>query len=66
MISLLFYDRCAGPDGCGAHKAVIWQGDCGCWVFKCLICGDVTESRCHEDEDHRQAFDDEASEQGSG
>ncbi len=45
-LTLVRVAACKGPDGCGRNRAVLWQSDCGCWVFKCLICGDVDECRC--------------------
>lgn len=58
MISLYRIQTCLGPDGCGRERAVIWQGDCGCWTFKCLICGNVDAARCgDEHEDHWNDFE---------
>ncbi len=58
MITLLHYSACLGPDGCGKNRAVVWQGDCGCWVFKCLVCGVVDHVDCgREAESHWDEFE---------
>jgi hypothetical protein len=59
---LLRVNACAGPDGCHGERAVVWQGACGCWVFKCLLCGDVDQARCSYEAEHMDAFDEAAME----
>lgn len=58
QVALLWLSTCRGPDGCNRDRAVLWQGDCGCWTFKCLICGNVDYADCgHEVADHWDEFE---------
>ncbi len=50
---------CYGIGACGAGEGIIWQGYCGCWVFKCNLCGNMDWAKCcdEEDEEHYSDFE---------
>lgn len=61
MVFLLRLNACNGPDGCGRNRAIVWQADCGCWTFKCLLCGDVDGVKCgSEVPEHSEDYQEEA------
>lgn len=50
--------QCTG--GCPGD-AVVWQGDCGCFVLKCLVCGELGWTYCGvEGDEHEEAFNEAA------
>ena len=56
-ITLTWHEWCIY---CGRFQVVVWQGYCGCWEHKCLLCGDVGVSTCCEDKDHIELFEEMA------
>lgn len=42
-----YFGGCNGPDGCGSEEpSPLWKGNCGCWVFKCVVCGSIGFAVC--------------------
>lgn len=42
---------------CESAQGLVWQSDCGCWTFKCLLCGEYAGVTCCEDPEHIEEFD---------
>ena len=57
-VTLQRYPRCFV---CGHSEIVIWQGDCGCFVTKCLLCGVIGWCDCGEEvESHWDELEEKA------
>lgn len=41
---------------CSTDQGLVWQSDCGCWTFKCLLCGEYAGATCCEAEEHIEEF----------
>lgn len=58
LVRILHYDFCIW---CGRDKVVVYQGDCGCWTCKCLVCGEVDAAPCFTfDDEHWAEFEEVA------
>lgn len=59
-VNLLKGLGCYGIGACGTNNLLVYQGYCGCWVSKCLLCGNVDWAKCcdEEDEAHWEDFED--------